>query len=80
MTRPIGYRFTLKDGEPGKLDRVFNVRASNVIAAGRAAGKLVGKLGYHGVYIPQHVKYGWGQWFVVCNLGANATYEIEGIA
>ncbi len=76
--RKLKYRLIYKAGERGKLDEVIHVRGNNIIDAGRTATKLVGKLGYHGLYIPQHVTFGWGNWFVVCNMGVNATYAVEG--
>lgn len=69
-----------KRGVRAQLRKPLFGSGNNIVAAGRRATKLVGKLGYHGAYIPQHAEYGWGNWFVVCNMGANATYEIEAAA
>jgi hypothetical protein len=77
IMRAIRYRLVHKQGERGKLDEVIHVNGNNIVDVGRKATKLVGKLGYHGLYISQHATLGWGQWFVVCNMGVNATYAIE---
>lgn len=68
MATAIPYRAVYVDGPHGNLETVIRVNASNIIDAGRKLSKLLGKQGYSGIYIPQHARYGWGSWFVVCNL------------
>ena len=80
MATPIPYRAVFVGGERGPLEDTLHVKASNIIDAGRKLSKQVGKIGLHGLYIPQHAEYGWGSWFVVCNGGVNATYRLEGCA
>lgn len=74
---PCKYTLRFKSGNRGQLDEVITIKANNIIAAGRKWSQLVGKQGLHGLYIPQHAQYGWGQWFVVSNGPVNATYEVQ---
>lgn len=79
MASPIPYRAVHVSGPRGTLEETLRVNASNIIDAGRKLSKQVGKLGLHGLYIPEHAELGWGNWFVVCNAGVNATYRLDGV-
>ena len=71
-------QFTLTHiaGERGKLDKTIIIEARSLIQARDKWAKMVGKLGLVGVYLPEHIKFGYGKWFCASNGGINATYSV----
>ena len=79
MTK-LKYRATFERGMRGELPEVLYIKAANIVAAGRAWGNTLGKQGYHALYCPSDAILGWGQFLMICNRGAAATYRIDGVS
>lgn len=74
----LKYQARYIKGERKELPAVLDVRAMNIIAAGKAWSKQLGKQGYHALYSAQADGLPWGQYLLVCNRGTAAVYSIEG--